>query len=302
MRTYYPISLSLLVILSLLAVKTRGDLREFALSGPGTAESPLYLPKASQVRLLTLGFNNLAADIGWFHTVNYFGKELQHTRDYRWLYEMCDLITSLDPKAEHYYEFCSTLLSWIAKNPEESNTILTKGIKANPELWRPRYLRGFNYWYFLEQNDLARQDLQAASLLPNAPTFLASLASRMMVQKNELENAIAFLKDLIQTSKSDSAKRALSDKLKRAYISKNQRTLTHAVAVYRERFGRSPASIGALVADGILQQIPDDGFGGTFVYDPETAEVRNTSGERGLEFKGMTAKTGAFKALEGRSQ
>ena len=120
-------------------------------------EEPLYLPDARYIRLITLGFDNFVSDILWFQTVNYFGKQYLGGKDYRWLDSMCTLVTTLNANAMHVYDFCGTLLAWMAKDATASNRILTRGIESHPNHWRFRYLRGFNKWYFFERQGFSER-------------------------------------------------------------------------------------------------------------------------------------------------
>lgn len=256
---------------------------------------PLYLPEAETVKLLTLGFNNFASDILWFQTVNYFGKQYTGSKDYRWLDHMCNLVVELDPRAEHVYEFCATLLAWVAKEPERSNAILQRAIKHHPQEWRYRYLHGFNHWYFLEDREKASAELVAASKLPGAPPFLASLGSRLLAETASPESAIAFLLELLKRTEDPTARAALEDRLKRAVLSRDLKNLQKAADLYRAHTGSGAGSLDDLVAAGILQGIPREPFGGRYLLDSQAGKVINSSGERGLEFSGKSAKTGIMK-------
>jgi hypothetical protein len=180
------------------------------------ADTPLYLPESKYVKLVTLGFDNAASDLIWFQTINYFGKQYKANSDFKWLYLMCDLVSSLDARQKHVYEFCGTLLSWMAKQPELSNQILTKGIAAMPQWWRLYYLRSFNNWYFLENMEVAQADLSHASRLPEAPLFLTKIASRMMIAGNNPQLAVDYLRDLIRNTRDKNVASALTERLKLA--------------------------------------------------------------------------------------
>lgn len=288
----------ILVISALLVLLTREQLR-LTRSQTGEKERPpLYLPSAKYVKMITLGYQDLAADLLWFSTVNYFGKQYLEKKDFNWLYHRCDLVTKLDPHADHVYEFCATLLSWVARRPDQSTAILDRAVQARPDAWRFHYLRGFNYWYFDQDFDRAREELTTAARLPGAPPFLASLASRLMVRSNDIDNAVNFITDMVQHAKDPSAKEALTDKLKRAYISRNERLISQAAAQFQEQFGRKPADINELVGAHLLAQIPPDNFGGTYRLNQNTGEPETTSGEKGLEFYGKTAETGIYKNMQ----
>lgn len=254
---------------------------------------PLYLPQLRYVKLITLGFNNLASDLLWFNTLNYFGKRFQAGRDYKWLSNNCDLVTSLNPSALDAIEFCAMLLSWSAKEPEKSNEILTSAIKNHPLAWRYRYLRGFNYWYFLEDRTAAGEDLLAASTLPDAPVFLASLASRLLASDQDPEIAVLFLENVIRNTKDNSAKAALTEKLKLAYVSVDIKRLTKLLLIYQDKFGQKANSLQSLKDSGLISTIPKDPFGDPYFLD-ESGIIKSTSGKTGLIFGGKTAKTGIF--------
>ncbi|MCB0322052.1 MAG: hypothetical protein KDD69_00725 [Bdellovibrionales bacterium] len=255
-------------------------------------EAPLYLPDVQYVKLITLGFDRFAADILWFNTLNYFGKHFAGDKDFRWLGHMCDLVTSLDPDAEHVYEFCATLLSWVAKDHETSTRILGKAIATRPEYWRYRYLRGFNYWYFMERFDLAERDFSKAAKLPDAPAFLASLASRLMADRDNPETAIRFLQDLLEHTQDESAKKALRAKLRQAHISRELRVLEEKVKQFTDQTGTRPTRIEQLVEHKLLPGIPLDPYKKPYFIDPATGAIRTSSGKRGLSFFGKTADTG----------
>lgn len=275
---------------------SKGVLRHSAAEIP-PRDAPLYLPSAEYVKLITLGYNGFASDVLWFKTISFFGKHYRGDHEYRWFYEMCDLVTSLDPNASHVYEFCGTLLSWIANHPEDSRTILSKGVTALPDNWRIRYLRGFNAWYFLNRRDLAQQDLADAAQLPDAPPFLASLASRLMTDQSGPDTAVAFLSDMLRRSTDQSVRDALSDRLKRALLSRDLQLLQRASAEYVRQTGKAPATPDDLVAGGILKGIPPEPFGGYYYFEQPAGEPKTSSGERGLEFFGKTADTGLKKGL-----
>ena len=244
------------------------------------------------VKLITLGYDQFASDILWFNTLNYFGKQFEGNKDLHWFGHMCELVSSLDEKARHVYEFCATLLSWVAKEPQKSAELLSKAISAEPDYWRYRYLRGFNYWYFLDRRDLAQKDLSYAAKLKDAPPFLASLASRLMASDDHPRTAIAFLKDLIENTNDRHAKQALKEKLKLAQISYDLHILREKAAEYQAKYGAAPKSFSELVEAKMLRGIPLDPYGRAYRIDRESGEIRSKSGEQGLEFFGKTAKTG----------
>ena len=259
---------------------------------------PLYLPNVEKVRLVTLGFDNFFADILWFHTINYFGKQLAGSRDYRWLGQMCDLVTSLNPKVGEEYEFCATLLSWMAKDPAMSEKLLSRAIENQPDYWRYHYLRGFTKWYFLNDFAGAKQDFTRASTLPHVPPFVIALTGRLMVAEEDPEAAIKFLQDMIKNSHDETARKALGGKLFLAFTSRDVRLLTKMLTAYEERNSKKAQSLQDLLDAQLLTKLPLDPYGKPYRYNPDTGVITNSKGKKGLEFGGKTADTGlASKGL-----
>lgn len=237
--------------------------------------APIFLPKKEAVKAITLGYENLFANIYWFSTINYFGEKFLSKESMPWFKHRCDLVTDLDPKAKHVFEFCGTLLSWIAKDPKGSSEILSKGILANPEFWRYYYLRGFNNWYFLNDLNQARKDFEKASTLPDAPSFLVSLASRLMVKEGEEETAIAFLKSSYVRTSDFNAKQAIAEKLNLAVVARDIRKLNLEL----ESNGKNK-----------LEALKDP-FGDDYQYDTEKKTYYSIKGGLGLSFKGKNSET-----------
>lgn len=284
--------LSVFVLAASLLVNAKHELR--SRDKASEEPPPLYLPEARYVKLVTFGFDNFAADVLWFNTINYFGKQYLENKDYRWFAHMCELVTTLDPQAIQQYEFCGTLLSWVVKDPKASNKLLSRAIQHHPAHWRFYYQRGFNYWYFLNNQEKAKQEFLRASQIPNAPDFLVSLASRLMVETESPGVAIAFLKDMLEHAKDKLVREALQDKLKRAYISRDIRLIESVKNRYEKEMGNTVTKIEQLVAPGYLKFIPNDPFGGSYQLNPDSNAVETTTGEKGLDFFGKTAETGAL--------
>ncbi len=257
--------------------------------------APLYLPASGYVRLVTLGFDHFFSNLLWFNTLSYFGEHFAGDKDYRWLAQRCELVASLEPQARHVYEFCTSLLAWVANQPGKSAEMLAQAIATEPAYWRYRYLRGFIYWYFLNRIDLAKQDLTEAAKLPDAPPFIASLASRMMVSEDDPETAIMFLRDLTTNTKDKNAKKALRGKLRRAIISRDTKGLEQSIRDFQNKFGKEPEKLSDLVSAGLLERIPMDPYGFEYALDEATGKVVSRSGKKGLEFYGRTAETGLAK-------
>ena len=284
----------LILLLSIPAISvSKAKLRyEKAAQTLARSAPPIYLPDARYVKLITFGFNAFAGDILWFTTINYFGKHYEGDKDYRWFYQMCDLVTELDRNKKFTYEFCGTLLSWEAKNATLGNAIFSKAVNHYPNAWRFHYLRGFNYWYFLEDKQHAEEDLKTAAQFKEAPAFVGSIAARLIGNEKSMQTAIIFLSDLIRNTADPHAKQSLLEKLKRAYLSERMQYLQEKVNQYETAQHTTVNNLDQLVQSGFISAIPEEPFEGRFFLDPETHKVATSSGKKGLEMGSFSAKTG----------
>jgi tetratricopeptide (TPR) repeat protein len=241
----------------------------------------LYLPSGEALELVSFGYRNVLADLLWFNTVNYFGKHYSSDQNYRWLFHMCDLVTTLDPQATHVYEFASIMLGWEMNLPDQAIKILDKAIKHQPNYWRHHYLRGFTYMFFKSDTAQAHRDFVTASKLPDAHYIAARLAAKNLAAGEDPEEAIRFLQETITVTKDPHAKDALTHRLNEARYELDMRRLEQARDIFKQSAGRDPATLEELVSAGIIAGLPPDPFGGKYFI--EGSEIKSTSGQKRLK-------------------
>lgn len=255
----------------------------------------LSLPRIKTVQSITLGYEHFVSTILWFRTLHYFGSKFEAKEKMPWFSHMCELVTELDPRARHVFESCATLMSWIAREPKRTILLLSKGITHDDDYWRYYYLRGFVYWYFLEEFDHAQADFKYGSRLKDSPVFLSSLASRLMSHGNDIGSAISFLQTAIEQSADEMSRVALEERLMLAYVSRDIFYIEMAYEKYISDFNLKPESIHVLVEKGYLKSIPVDPFGEEYYIEKNSDLIMSHKGGRGLKFHGKTAKTGIAK-------
>ncbi len=68
-------------------------------------EELLYLPSGNMITVISLGFDQLVADILYIRMIDYFSTHLMTDHTYVWFYHIADLITTLDPQFRFPYMF-----------------------------------------------------------------------------------------------------------------------------------------------------------------------------------------------------
>ncbi|HSD11339.1 MAG TPA: hypothetical protein VLF14_10155 [Candidatus Binatia bacterium] len=246
----------------------------------GVDGEPVYLPKAEYLRLMSLGYDNVLADVLWFRTINYFGKHYRSDRTYPWLAHMCDLVTDLDPRAEHVYRFAGMILPWEVGQADAGIRILQKGLRTFPDSWLLHYWIGFNYYFFEDDLENAARYLRRAAQLPGAHPNAARLAALLASEHYGPETTLHFLAELKDEVDSKEMREVVEENIRQARLARDLEILNGAVREYRARTGRAPESLDALVEARLVRAVPTEPFGGAYRIDPATGEVASSSGRK----------------------
>ncbi len=229
---------------------------------------------------MALGYEHALADVLWFRTISYFGRHYRSDRLYPWLAKMCDAVTDLDPSAAHVYRFGGLLLPWEADLIDDGIALLEKGTGNLPDSWELRYMLGFSYYFFKSDLEAASRNLRSASLLPDAPEYVARLAALVSAAHEGPSRAIDFLTDLDRSGMSDDMRGIIRQRIRELLMTRDIDQLDAAVKVFQAQFQRPPADLQELLGVGLLASIPPEPFGGRYVIDAHTGTVRSTSGHK----------------------
>lgn len=236
----------------------------------------MYLPQGEYLRMAVLGYNQVAADLLWIQAIQAMGERKVTEEAGHWIYRALDVITTLDPKFARVYEAGGIALVTLVVLVEESNRILEKGMRYNPDVWQLPFYLGFNYYFEYRDDQKAADYIARASQLPGAPEYLAPLAARLYVSARAPEDAIDFLARMHAQTTDENVKRVLERRLKEVVVERDLQLLDEAISRYQKLYGRPPARLEDLVGPGLLRQLPREPFGGRYLYDPESQSVRSS--------------------------
>jgi tetratricopeptide (TPR) repeat protein len=222
------------------------------------------VPHASVVRWLALGHPTLAANLYYLRAVQYIGEPRANARGWEQLYPLVDLVTDLDPGHGYAYQVAGTLLGSFHR-VAESNAILEKGIRDCPSRYILPFLRAFNAFYYAGDYAEAGRFVEIAARTPGAPKHLRQNVLAMYVKGNRADAALAFLEQARAAAQDDETRKAIDEQVRQAVLERDAALLDLAVARYRERHGYRPFWLTALLADGLVDHIPDDPYGGIYV-------------------------------------
>jgi tetratricopeptide (TPR) repeat protein len=235
------------------------------------------LPKGEYLKPALLGYHHLGADILWLRLVQVIGKKRNSADEYEWMYHALDVITTLDPQYAYAYYAGGVILGDLANRPDLSNRLLEKGVKANPEVWNIPFLLGYNYYFLLGDPVKGAEYIMQAARLPDGPSYLPGLATRMAAEAGSPDAAVAFLQARLTDTQDPEMREVLAYRMKEVIIERDLRILESAVEAYRTQHRALPGTLTDLMVAGVLPSLPKEPFGGDYRMDPKTGSISSST-------------------------
>src|SRR5438309_7673245 len=170
-----------------------------------TREEFLYILSPAILDRLSLGYNALLADVYWTRVVQYFGsRHVANSMEYKLLYPLLDIATTLDPRLIPAYDFGSVFLAQNAPqgagDPRAAVRLLERGIRQNPREWRLYQDLGFIYYVELKDYTAAGKAFQEGAMIPGAHPFLQVLAARTLQHGGDYQTSELLWRSLYESS------------------------------------------------------------------------------------------------------
>lgn len=180
----------------------------------------MYLPSAQFMNEAALGYRNLAADILWFKTVQYYGGYRMGENNLALFNHLINVITELDPQFTFAYIFGALIIAEDLGYFEDGIRLIEKGIANNPTDWRLPFEMGFLYYVDARDYVQASRCFREASILPGANEIAGRFAAFVSAKAGHLETSIAMWNELARSSDNHYI-RALADR----YVEKLKKQL-----------------------------------------------------------------------------
>lgn len=181
----------------------------------------LYVPDTRLLRLMTLGYEQAAADLMWVRTLEYFARHFSSDRRYRWLEFFLEQVIELDPRFEKVYHWAGASVLYgrrfTTENIELSNRFYRKALEFNPDDYEAAYRIGINYYVEMPsaliregttddavleaQREIGLEFLERAANIPAAPERMRQLVASISQRLGKQQLALQYLIDLsLQTT------------------------------------------------------------------------------------------------------
>ena len=223
----------------------------------------ILLRSGKLMKLMSLEYAPLMADIYWTRVVQYYGnKHVRGQANLELLWPLLDITTTLDPNLLVAYRFGAMFLSQPAPagagRPDLAVELIQRGIKANPEYWRLYEDMGFVYYFDLKDYQKASEAFLEGSKKPGAQIWMKVMAAKIAAEGESFSTSFYLWKDIYESASDPSIKKNALLHLQLLRAREDCKQLDALADEYEKRNGRRPARMAELVQAGLLRGLPKD--------------------------------------------
>jgi len=240
----------------------------------------LWITSENIVQKLSLGHDGLMANIYWTRVVQYFGGRLRDRHyEFRLLPQLLNITVTLDPQLMIAYNFGAFFLAtappYGAGMPEESVALLRRGVEANPDEWRLWHYMGFIYYWDLMDYKNAAKAYEEGSKHPKARTWMKVMAAAIRQKGGDREISRFLWNDIYQTTEDPTIRENAQKHLKTLKALDDIDEISRLTSLFRDHTGRWPQSFEEMIAQGLMQGIPQDTQGFPYVLQSDGEVILN---------------------------
>ena len=238
---------------------------------PGS--SIIYVPSGKFLKFAALGYRSLVADLIYLWAIQYYGTPTIDDR-FDHLDHIFAIINELDPRYQDPYEIGALIAVQEARDTRAAFAILDRGAANNPDQWIYPFNAGHVAMITLRDFPLAEKYFDQCVRIPGVPEFVERLRANAIFRKGDLQTSWTTWLDIYRRAPDERTKKIASNHLYNVKATIDKAALEEAVAKFRERFGRFPSDLAALVRTGFLREVPKDLDGNDYLYDGANGSVK----------------------------
>jgi len=230
------------------------------------------LPDGKVLRVLSLGFDRLIADLFWLRTVNYIGDQTSADAGFPAAPRLAELVTDIDPQFETVYTVMNSVLTVLSRQPQAAVALLDKGIR-HIDWWKLHFLQGYNHIFETKDYEKAAEQMRLAASKEGAPPYLSLLASRIYAQAGDPETAMVFVKARMDMAATDEERENLAERLRDLWVARDLGRIDAAIEAYKRAQGAAPRDVATLLQAGLLRNEPRDPHGKAYLIEDGVARA-----------------------------
>jgi hypothetical protein len=165
--------------------------------------STYFISPSRYLEHFTFGYRELVADLLWLRVIQDMDqcerplKEGEQCR-LSWVYKMVDKVTDLSPKFRIVYATIPVVLAVVLQDGEGAVRLLDKGVSHFPNDWPILYRGGYLY-LFEKEDKLKAAEYFLRAQKNGAPSWLASLATKLYSEAGRSEMAARLIQEYQQS-------------------------------------------------------------------------------------------------------
>jgi len=230
----------------------------------------VLLRSGKMVKLLSLEYAPLMADVYWTRVVQYYGsKRERREQNLDGLWPLLDLTTTLDPNLMPAYRFGSTFLAEArpvgAGRPDYAIDLIQRGIRENPEYWRLYQDLGNVYYFSLHDNEKAAEAYNKGSRVPGAQPWMKIMGARIAERGNTRQTSRLLWSEIYQSAQDETVRENAKIHLMLLKTDDDKEQLDRLLAEYAKKTRRQAESLNELVNAGMLRGVPVDPEGVPYI-------------------------------------
>jgi tetratricopeptide (TPR) repeat protein len=247
-------------------------------------EETLYFP-SSALRRISLGYDDLLADIYWLRALQYFGGTRFVDADSGHLYKYFDILTDLDPKFVNAYRFGGSFLAEPRPlglgDVGNGMKLFDKGRMNNPDNFRIPLEQGFVYYLNLKDYEKASELFGEASDKPGLSDLrrahLKGMSASALAKGGNRDLSRRIWEYIYEDTPDEGRRNFAMLNIKELDTKDLEDALTGALREYLNQYNKFPLSLEELKSMGIIEEIPEEPLGGEFVIVKKLKEVKSTT-------------------------
>ncbi|PKN44983.1 MAG: hypothetical protein CVU59_10295 [Deltaproteobacteria bacterium HGW-Deltaproteobacteria-17] len=187
-----------------------------------------YLPSEKVLRVASLGYRHMLADLMWVKTLMYFGTEMNGQKRQTWLAAHAWRVIALDPSFELAYQWAGAAMLYGGRIIDNetvlmSNEFYRAAMKRFPHNWRYRSALAFNLVYEYkaatpEEAERNREEaiglFREASRMAGAPPYLKIFAITQMTKAGMNKLAAEYVREAYASAQDEEERTLLARRLK----------------------------------------------------------------------------------------
>ena len=212
------------------------------------------LPPPRILPLLSMGYNELMADMIWIKTISYFAEQLIKRQDYAYLRRYTECTLTLDHRLKAVYRYTPSML--LTRGEHQSNVdveygikLLKRGYKEWPDEWRFPLNIGSYYMFELKARSKKQKRtfkrigadwIREAALIGADIPWLPSLAAKVYSEQGQRGLAIRHLQELYLATRDERMRRDIRFKLRQLKAEQMISEVDAAAKAQANKFRASP--------------------------------------------------------------